>query len=243
MTEVMLAGSASQPTQTRTKSQPPLPRWNSLAGDALVLAAHDLENPIQAILLWSQYIERLAGTDVARAQDGARAISRCVQRMVGIVADMVDASRAGAGETLNLAPVSVRALFGNVRQELEIAARTRGVFLSFDEPEIPIWVRCDAARISRVLSNLAADAVRDAGVGGAVTITARASEGVVTFELTSDPAKWEGAANEDPEQGLGRYVASMLLGAHGSELSLIQRPDSATVTAFSLTRVDSSELR
>ncbi len=123
---------------------------STLREQFIAVLGHDLRNPLQAVSAGARAMLR----HPERATETAAHISQSVSRMAGLIDNIMDfaRSRLGGGLTLQLdrdAPVATT--LDHVIQELRSIHPDRVILrtLKLDEP-----VRCDAARIGQVLSNL-----------------------------------------------------------------------------------------
>ncbi len=221
--------------------------------DVLGVVSHDLGNPLQAIFIGLESLER------ARARRGGdrpgqdeyylTAIRRSAEVMERLIRDLLEIRRIEAGH-LSL-EVEVEALAPLVREAMERIdplARVKSVAIETELevdtlPRVPI----DGDRIQQVLSNLLGNAVKHAGEGGHVRILGRVLDGEVEIAVEDDGP---GIAPEDLEQvfdrfwrggggrgtgiGLGLSIARGIVEGHGGRIRADSVLGEGTVFRFTL---------
>jgi PAS domain S-box-containing protein len=155
----------------------------------LAMLAHELRNPLAAA---DSALRVLAlGGDADRAEWAREATARQVRHLAHMVDELLDVSRLQRGkvrlrpETLDLARLT-REAAGDRRPVVEQA----GLTLEIDVPEEPVWVRGDPTRLTQVLGNLLANAIKFAGAGSRVRVrlTTDADPDRAVLEVTDNGA-------------------------------------------------------
>ncbi|HVO19811.1 MAG TPA: HAMP domain-containing sensor histidine kinase [Anaeromyxobacter sp.] len=151
--------------------------------DLLGVAAHDLKNPISALLLGTQRLVRLAGEPhVPQIQALARRLEATVLGMNRAVEGLADLARLGAGRLkLERRRVAAADLLLHAVEAFRAPALERRLELVLDlAPDLPA-VECDVERIDRVLAELLGRAVRLSPDGAAIVVRAeRHAAGLLT---------------------------------------------------------------
>jgi signal transduction histidine kinase len=151
-----------------------------IKSELLASVSHELRTPLNSIInipdgLLEDFPEAEGGTTyTGNPEDTARYIKRIGasgRHLLSVVNDILDHSRLNAGRLpLALTPVSLGALFAELRDTIEPLAREKRVSLVFPQhpPDAPI--KADAVRIKQVLLNLLGNAIKFSNADGRVTI-------------------------------------------------------------------------
>lgn len=209
----------------------------------LAIVSHDIRSPLHAIRLAARGLEEV--TDPAgRVGKQAQIITRGVERIQHIVADLLDLSREreGAGISVQPKPTDLRALCQQVIDELASVAQGRAI--RFDCAADSNGM-CDEHRILQAISNLTANAVQHGAPGSpvAVSITGDAqrvivavkSEGAIPDEIL--PHIFEPFSSRRQHEkrseglGLGLFIARAIARAHAGDLEVVS---SGGMTIFRL---------
>ena len=145
------------------------------------LAAHELRTPLAAIrgylgilTLPNNEFMQSTSSDTQELVDG---IVTGVDRLYGIVQDMLDVTRIEAG-TLQLrhTPVSLELTFRRIKKEFAEAIEKRHQSLVITDARIPtFWA--DGDRVMQILRNLVSNAIKYTPDGGTIEITAKVTGG------------------------------------------------------------------
>jgi signal transduction histidine kinase len=205
---------AKQATQTRD--------------DMLAIVAHDLRNPLGAIVALAAVLQKTAsereiGDEIATAAD----------RMRHLIRELVDVTHLEAG-TFAIRPerVSTHKLLSEVLDSQASLASSASLSLSLDaEPDLPdLWA--DHDRLLQVFENLLGNAVKFTKPSGQIILGAKAEAGQVLFSVADtgrgiDPDHlprvfdrfWQ-ARKEDRRHGagLGLPIVKGIVAAHGGSI-------------------------
>jgi signal transduction histidine kinase len=161
-----------------TKANEALAHTDLMKSRFINLAGHELRTPLAALrgylgLLTDPRGPIMANAD-ANTRDVIEGINGCVDRLQGIVQDMLDMTRIETG-TLQLrsSPVSLSLTFNKIRREFEDIAKQRRQTFAIDDPsQIPMfWA--DGERITQILRNLVSNAIKYTPDGGKIEMTAQ----------------------------------------------------------------------
>lgn len=211
------------------------------------VVAHDLRQPLGAILLRAQMLVRSSGdAGVLKHVEPIRAAANRLNRMVG---DLMDLSRLEANR-LELARqrVDVAALVRTVAAQarLQVADRPLDVRVHGTVSDVD----ADPDRITQVLENLLTNAVKygDAGTPVAMNVESDGREvavsvtnigrGLTPAEIArmferfhrTDSAKLQGIQGI----GLGLYITRSLVEAHGGRITVESTSEGVTTFRFTL---------
>jgi signal transduction histidine kinase len=225
------------------------------------LVSHELKTPLTPLKALAQLLrlrlrrhrEEGRPLDLDSLDANLRTIERQVDRMAGLVNDLLEVSRAGQGrfelqqQEFDLAPV-IREV---VRRQSELAAEDGRHTVSLEAPDSVVIVG-DSMRMEQALTNLVANAVKFSPAGGAVRVDVVARDGTVAITVR-DPGIGI-AADELPDLakpfargskrarmfsglGIGLYLARLVAERHGGSLALASDgEDKGTTVTLTLPR-------
>jgi two-component system, sensor histidine kinase and response regulator len=205
------------------------------------LLAHDLRNPLSAILASAHLLQK-RGTDQL-SQDTATRIVTSGNRMARLIEDMLDLARArlGGGIVVKREPTDFKTLVEKVVREHQAAVPERSIESSFDGDLTGLW---DPERIAQVASNLIGNAIKHGSPASPVMVQLSGAWDCVTLVVKNggsiapemqrhlfDPfrgAQREGGRSEG--LGLGLYIVSQIVQAHDGKVEV--RTGVANETSF-----------
>jgi two-component system OmpR family sensor kinase len=210
----------------------------------LVIAAHELRSPLNALGLQLAVLERtIEQTGDARLMTQIGRARRNVDRYVRRAAVLLDVSRLAAGHLdLNVEPVSQRAILHNVTETYADEAAFRGVKIEVDAPQDHVG-RWDPRMVEEIVSNLVSNALRYGagspvqvgasadGAGNAWFIVADRGPGVGPEQRRRIFEKFERAVPRDGDRGgfgLGLWIAAGMARAHGGAIDVRARSGGGT---------------
>jgi signal transduction histidine kinase len=202
--------------------------------------AHDLRNPVAAIVLQVDAILKRAGAsgEVSVAVGNLERIRRSAERVAQMSNDLLDASRIEVGQLpLDRRAVDLAALVRGLVAQMTPTFGAHPVSLELYEELPPVWA--DAPRLEQVLTNLVENAIKYSPPAALVTVRVEPAEGGATVTV-EDQGPGLGAedlsrifdrfyqAPRAREQrtglGLGLYIAKGLVDAHGGRLWVDSEP-------------------
>ncbi len=227
-----------------------LQQGDELRRNLMADVAHELRTPLtvlqgnlQAIL---DGVYTLSEDEVARLYSQTKLLSRLVD-------DLRELALAEAGKlNMTMRPVDLAALLSGIGQQMSAVAEGQDTALRVELPTALPLVRADPDRVSEVLHNLIANALRHTPAGGSVTIRARSSDGEVTVSVEDTGSgigpedlahvfdrfwhadkqavrqAWDGGS------GLGLAIAQGLIQAHGGRIWAESEVGSGSTFRFTL---------
>jgi signal transduction histidine kinase len=210
----------------------------------LSIVSHELRTPLTPLKALAQLqLGRLRrsqarGTpmDLEALERNLESIERQVDRMNGLVSDLLSVSRAGRGQlAMDRAPFDLAAEVRDVVGRYVAATREEGRHsFAIDSPDT-LTYDGDQARIDQLLMNLVGNAVKYSPRGGQVAVHLARENGAAEIAVTdqgigipaSDIPRLGGAftrgigkAATFAGMGIGLYVAKIVAEGHGGSLEL-----------------------
>ncbi len=226
-----------------------LMRFDELKNDLVATVAHEFRTPLTSLRMAVHLCaEEVVGPLTVKQADLMQAAREDLDRLQGIVDDLLDLSRIQSGRMeLRLAPVEVAALLAEAEGALRGAAEAAGVELLARVAEPGLAVAADRERAAIVLANLVSNGIRHTSAGGRVTAEAARLGERVRFEVADTG---EGIAPEHQARifekfyrvpgarggsvGLGLWISREIVEAHGGEMGVSSAPGQGSRFWFTL---------
>jgi signal transduction histidine kinase len=208
----------------------------------IAVLGHDLRNPLAAVGATAELLARRSGEpDLVSIGTRLRATTRRMSRLIDDVLDFAR-GRMGAGIGVTLFPVDDLAdALGDVVAELRTANPGRIVI---EEIAVKGRIYCDRGRVQQLLSNLLANALTHGAPDQPVRVEVSVDAGELVLEVSNAGAPialedldnvflpyWRPATSQPGGGlGLGLYICSQIVKAHGGMLSA--RSSEGTGTCF-----------
>jgi len=214
--------------------------------EVLGIVAHDLRNPLNAIVLSAQFLGR-SGAERADARDSVAAIRRSAERMNRMIQDLLDIARIEAGQLgIDRSCVPTRELILDAVEAQKPIAAAASLQLQMEVAhDVPdIWAGRN--RLLQAFDNLIGNAIKYTAPGGRITIGAAPNVDQVRFwvadtgvGIDSDSLLhifdrfWQARKGEHQGAGLGLPIARGIIEAHGGRIWV--ESDLGVGTAFFFT--------
>ncbi|MEH6486964.1 PAS domain-containing sensor histidine kinase [Hyphomonas oceanitis] len=206
----------------------------------IAVLGHDLRNPLSAVSSAIRIASREAQTD--RALQVLEAANGSIERMAGLINDLMDFARARLGSGISLDLMPHPALAEALHQavgEIRISHPQAMIEETYDFAE---GLNCEASRLQQLMSNLVANALTHGAPGKPIQVQAVDEEGDFVLTVTN-------AGGEIPDNvmanlfkpfvrgdmrasqqglGLGLFIAKAIANAHGGRLSVVSDADHTT---------------
>jgi PAS domain S-box-containing protein len=212
--------------------------------------SHDLRAPLQVVITRAEQVLRGHPDDELRGQlvnIRLAALSALEQ-----INDMLEQVKADHGETtLTLMDADLAQAVRTVAEQFEPLAADREISLTVQADD-RITARFDVERLSRIVSNLLANAIRHAPVGGQVRCTLSTGGGAAVLSVADSgrgvPAEHRdrifgrfqsGGLDGDGRSsgagaGLGLAIVREFVELHGGEISLDEAPEGGALFTVTL---------
>jgi two-component system sensor histidine kinase EvgS len=227
--------------QARERAEQALAAERDMARQATLAKAeflaemgHEVRTPLGAIAGGLKLLERESLPESASRTLGS--INRAAQHLVELLNNLLDAAKLEARKIeMHVQPLDVCRLVGEVIEEFEPLAQSRGVKLSAELPQPPLpAVMLDGLRARQVLANLVSNAIKFTPPGGSV---ATRLQGQVVGSGHSGAPVWElffavrdtgvGMGPEVRERMFQRFMqapgAEQRFGGSGLGLSIVRQ--------------------
>ncbi|CAK9039558.1 Sensor protein DivL [Durusdinium trenchii] len=208
--------------------------------------SYQLRTPLSTIIGFSEMLDgQMFGVLNDRQKDYVASVLSASYHLRDLINDIIDLAAIDAGKLeLEQKPTDIRALLENAKIFAALKAEDTQVALNVDCPKDIGSAELDERRVKQVLFNLLSNAFSYSGVGGAVTLGAERSNGVVKIWVEdtgrgispADQAKiFDAFESRGPSAGagLGLSLVEKFVKLHGGWVRLDSREgEGARVTCF-----------
>jgi signal transduction histidine kinase len=171
-----LADRLEKKVQELTKANEALSHTDAMKSRFINLAAHELRTPLAAI---HGYLSLLTASDsplIVNADENTlqivEGVMSGVDRLRGIVQDMLDVTRIEAGTLqLKYAPIGLVFILEKIKKDLKIAvAHRQQTLIIADASGVPtMWA--DGERVTQILRNVVSNAIKYTPDGGTIEVS------------------------------------------------------------------------
>ena len=213
----------------------------------LAIVSHDIRDPLSTIQFAARRLQDLAESTGAATRH-AEVVARGIQRIQHIVGDLLDLSRAreGTGIPVDAKPTDLRAVCGQIIDDLGAKTRDRQIVFDCDTDGAGSW---DEHRILQAISNLTSNAIQHGAPASPVRVRLTGDDQRVAIEVHNEgaiPAEilpkifepFRSArhhAGRGGGLGLGLFIAKAIARAHGGDLE-VESAGAATLFRLVLPR-------
>jgi signal transduction histidine kinase len=219
--------------------------------DMVAVVSHDLKNPLATIqmavsFLKGEIVPNDAAHDVERKQ--LDVIQRSADRMYGLIHDLLDTAAIEAGHVrLTRSVVPANELVIDAIELLRPLAAAKHIELLANLPSGLPPIMADAARVLRVFSNIAGNAIKFTPPGGRVEFGVTDVGVALAFSIADNgpgiaasdlphlfEPYWQAERTKSLGSGLGLPIAKRLIEAHGGEIRVASEVGKGTTFTFTI---------
>lgn len=196
--------------------------------------SHELRTPLTSIKGWAETMAAINDVNDANYRRGIQVIQSETDRLYVMVEELLDFSRMQSGLKLDMHMLDLVAEISDSCITAEQRYINEGLTLVWNEPEMPIPVMADSARLRQVFINILDNAAKYSPKGGTVTVDTLFDNlnGNVYVNITDEGA---GISPDDLENvkkkffkgkgavrgsGIGLAVVDEIATAHGGALDI-----------------------
>lgn len=223
-----------------------LDKTERIKNEFISSVSHELRTPLTSIKGWAETMAHIHDPADPNYQRGVQVIARETDRLYDMVEELLDFSRMQNGLSLQCERLDLAAEVSDAVLTMTPRAGQEGLSIHWEEPEAPVPVYADAARLKQVFINVLDNAVKYSPPGGTITVELL-QDGHNAFLNFTDEGR--GIAPEDLENvktkfykgkgavrgsGIGLAVVDEIVTAHGGILSLQSELGSGTTVTVRL---------
>ena len=151
----------------------------------LAVLAHELRNPIMALVAGLRLLERREGTDAV--PEIRSAMNRSLGHMTRLVEDLLDISRIEQGKiSLRHEELLLQDVIGFAIETVQPIIDSAEHRLHLALPDDPVRLRGDHARVTQIVGNLISNAARYTPNGGNIRVSLRSEDRWAKIEITDN---------------------------------------------------------
>lgn len=200
--------------------------------EVLAIVSHDLKNPVTTIALVANLLRGSRQMERVQIIEFANKIQRAVDKMMLLIADLLDFSRIQSGTfSVEPHPETLEKIVQPIIDAMKTLAQAKQQIVECRiETNLPeVWA--DGNRIGQVISNLLSNAIKFTGHGGRIVVSARQRDNTVVVSVSDEgpgiPREhlskvfdrfWQAEETKHLGTGLGLSIAKGIVEAHGGKI-------------------------
>lgn len=223
-----------------------------LREEILGIVSHDLKNPLAAIMLSKQLLDRAQdqfdNCVTAQLARPMEIIDRSTKQMHRLIDDLLDFARIESG-SLSLKPQSISAatFINDGVQMIRHHSDPKKIQIDVSLPEAPPDVYCDPTRITQVFYNLLGNAVKFSPENSRVSVKMSVAPTFLQVEVADTgpgispedlgmifEKYWRVKGSHKDGTGLGLYIARKIIESHGGKLWATSELNHGSTFTFTL---------
>jgi len=219
-----------------SESNRQLEQINGFQKKFFAMVAHDVKNPLTAILGYSEVLGmKLKG--MAAELKCAEHIHSAARTLNVLISDLVDLAAIESGKLrVNIGALDLIQVVGEVKSRIDVVAQQRKIAFSIELPPAVPALAGDPARVGQVIQNLCTNAIQYTNEGGSVRVRVDATPEWVTVSVIDTgigikkedlPRVWERFFQTQEAQamrkagfGLGLKISREIVQMHGGDIGI-----------------------
>ena len=134
---------------------------NLAKSDFLSGMSHELRSPLNAILGFAQLMDTASPAPSDIQKESITQILQAGWHLLKLINEILDLSVVESGKvSLSLEPVALSEVLSECQSMMEAQAQQRGITMSFQHFETPIFVWADQTRLKQIVINLLSNAIK-----------------------------------------------------------------------------------
>ena len=152
-----------------------LAKLERLKSEFISIVSHELRTPLTSIKNSLDILMSGRCGEITEAANKFLSMAmRNVQRLSGIINDLLDLSKIEAGKMdFNFAPTNINTVIDYVKNALSEVAKSKGLTIIIDQQESLPDITADAQRLEQVLTNLVSNAIKFTPENKTITISSK----------------------------------------------------------------------
>ena len=146
-------------------------KLNEEKNGIIELTAHDLKNPLQSVLGYSDILISKISPDKTELASYAYNIKSSAQKAVNIIKDLMEVNLIEEGKLkLSLTEFDLRDVLLKVVEDYMFHSESKQQKVIYEETDKPCIIRTDQSKFERIIDNLLSNAVKFSKVGGKIHV-------------------------------------------------------------------------
>ncbi len=152
-----------------------LAKLERLKSEFISIVSHELRTPLTSIKNSLDILMSGRCGEITEAANKFLSMAmRNVQRLSGIINDLLDLSKIEAGKMdFNFAPTNINTVIDYVKNALSEVAKSKGLTITIDQQKSLPDITADAQRLEQVLTNLVSNAIKFTPENKTITISSK----------------------------------------------------------------------
>jgi PAS domain S-box-containing protein len=234
------------------KAEEALRKLDQAKSDFISTAAHELRTPLIAIVGYSELLGSAGKNTLTEEQKESyiSIIQDQAEDLNHLVDNLLDVGRIQVGRSLGIVPreVGLAGIIDKVVEALKMKSRRHNILVAHYNP-LPETIWIDGPRITQVLNNLLANAIKYSPQGNPIKVQTMTDEDKVTVSIVDQGIgmtsqqiehifdrfyRGEDAKSAASGLGLGMCIVEQIIADHGGEIFVSSAPDEGTTITFTL---------